>query len=63
MLWFLNCGINDVDCCGVRFGGDGDVGSAPSSVEVAAVLVTEALGGSSDFVSAVAAVSWVLPYR
>ena len=28
-LWFLNSCIGDVDCCRVRFGGNGDVWSAP----------------------------------
>ena len=47
-----------MDCCGVRFGGSGGVGSAPSSAEVAAV--TEALGGTSDVALAAAVVGWVV---
>ena len=50
-----------MDCCGVRFGGSGNIGSAPSLVEVAAASVTEALGGSSVVVLSAAAVDWVVP--
>ena len=39
-FWFLSYGIDGVDRCGVRFGGSGDVDSAPSSAEVTAALVT-----------------------
>ena len=59
----MNCGIDDAYCCGVQLGGSGDVGSAPSSEEVAAVWITEGHVGSSDVVSAAAAAGWVVPYR
>ena len=60
-LWFPNCGIDGVHRCGIRFGGSGDIDSAPSSAKVAAASVTEALGGSSAVVSAASAVDWVVP--
>ena len=38
-LWFLICGIDGVDRCGVRFDGSEDVDIAPSSAEVAVASV------------------------